>query len=93
MNRLISIIIVGAFVVLSTSSMSAQTSAVAYDYSSMYEEINPSIAKIFADSRTGSGFLIDSEGLVATNHHVVANARYLAVQFANGMKHLSLIHI
>jgi hypothetical protein len=57
------------------------------DYSVMYEAVNPSIAKIFSDSGFGSGFLIDVDGLIATNHHVVANSRYLAVQFAEGLKY------
>jgi Trypsin-like peptidase domain len=59
---------------------------IVYDYSKMYDDLNPSIVKIHADSRTGSGFLVSKEGLIATNHHVVANARFVAVQFADGRK-------
>lgn len=59
---------------------------VAYDYSRMYDALNPSVVKIHADSGTGSGFLVSKEGLIATNHHVVRNSRFLAVQFADGRK-------
>lgn len=59
---------------------------IAYDYTALYEAINPAIVKIHADGATGSGFLISAEGFVATNHHVVRNSRYLAAQFADGRK-------
>jgi S1-C subfamily serine protease len=59
---------------------------VAYDYSELYARLNPSIVKVFADSGHGSGFVVSADGLIATNHHVVSNARYTAVQFADGRK-------
>ena len=57
-----------------------------YDYTGMYEALNPSIVKIHADAATGSGMLVDARGMIATNHHVVRNARYVAVEFADGRK-------
>ena len=68
---------------------SAQDSLVdrtTFDYSRMYEALNPSIVKVHADRGTGSGFLVSSDGLIATNHHVVANSRFVAVQFSDGKK-------
>lgn len=59
---------------------------IAYDYSQMYELLNPSIVKIHTDSGHGSGFLVSRDGLIATNHHVASNSRNLAVQFADGRK-------
>ncbi len=59
---------------------------IAYDYSAMYDKVSPSIVKVHADSATGSGFLVTSSGMFATNHHVVRNARYLAIEFADGRK-------
>ena len=59
---------------------------VAYDYTALYQTLNPSIVKVFSDAGSGSGFLVSNDGLVATNHHVVRNSRYLGVQFADGHK-------
>jgi len=80
--------LVFAIIVMAHGPAAAQTSVerVTYDYSAMYEKLNPSIVKIHADSGTGSGFLVDARGMIATNHHVVRNARYLAVEFADGRK-------
>lgn len=80
-----------AFATLTASSSTAQPVAgavqqIAYDYSALYERLTPSIVKVFADSGHGSGFVVSADGLIATNHHVVNNARYTAVQFADGRK-------
>ncbi len=56
------------------------------DYPALYESLNPAIVKVHADNGSGSGFLVSADGLIATNHHVVRNSRYLAVQFADGRK-------
>jgi hypothetical protein len=52
----------------------------------MYDALNPSIVKVHADSSHGSGVLVDPRGFIATNHHVVTNARYVAVEYADGRK-------
>lgn len=59
---------------------------IAYDYSALYEALNPAIVKILADGGHGSGLLVSQNGLIATNHHVVRNSRAVAVQFADGRK-------
>lgn len=64
----------------------AQAERVAYDYTAMYAALNPSIVKVHSDFGTGSGFVVTPDGLIATNHHVVRNARYLAAEFADGRK-------
>src|SRR5688572_28515348 len=79
-----------SLVILISASASAQDSQgvrqIAYDYSALYDSLNPAIVKVFADAGHGSGFLVSAEGLIATNHHVVRNSRFLAVQFADGRK-------
>ena len=59
--------------------------AVVYDYTELYKKISPSVFKIEVDGGHGSGFLVDSRGLIATNHHVVGNTRFLAVKFSNSI--------
>ncbi len=58
---------------------------VAYDYTALYEKLSGSIVKIEVDSGSGSGFLVDPRGLVATNHHVAQNTRFLAVRFSHSV--------
>jgi len=59
---------------------------IAYDYSAMYESLNPSIVKVHSDFGAGSGFVVTGSGMIATNHHVIRNTRYAAVEFADGRK-------
>jgi hypothetical protein len=84
MRRFLSLLIIISVFIPVVIAQEAQR--VVYDYSVMYEALNPSIVKIHADGGFGSGFLISQNGLIATNHHVVENSRYLAVQFADGRK-------
>lgn len=82
---------IGVIAVLLYACEPATTSAqvserIAYDLTAMYDAVNPSIAKIHADGGSGSGFLVRDDGLFATNHHVVKNSRFVAVELADGRK-------
>ena len=70
---------------LSNEKLPLLTQPIVYDYTNLYEEVSPKVFKVFVDKGYGSGFLVDSRGLVATNHHVIANTRFLAVQVSEGL--------
>jgi putative serine protease PepD len=60
------------------------------------DEVGPSVVEItttgqintrrfqYSQSGTGSGFVIDADGLIVTNRHVVAGASAITVQFSTG---------
>ena len=58
------------------------------DLSAVYEQIIPSIVNISVATRrggfgTGSGFVIDAQGYIVTNNHVVEGADYIEVAFVD----------
>jgi len=75
-----------AFVNISAQVNLPSTEQVHFDWSEMYKRINPSIVQIISDRGHGSGFVVSLNGVIATNHHVVANSRYLAVKLSDGRK-------
>lgn len=55
-------------------------------------EIKPSVVKVMQVGRDGvdglgAGFVVSEDGLIATNMHVIGEARRLEVEMANGDKH------
>ncbi len=59
----------------------------------IYERVNPAVVNVdvaastpgdLTDYGSGSGFVIDSEGHIVTNNHVVENAEEMRVTFADG---------
>jgi S1-C subfamily serine protease len=52
----------------------------------LYDKIRPSVVKISGGQREGlgSGVVIDRQGHILTNHHVIANLRQISVTFADG---------
>ncbi|MBE0689870.1 MAG: trypsin-like peptidase domain-containing protein [Anaerolineae bacterium] len=73
------------------SQTSLETSGV---YTQLYQEISPSVVAIrvtvvgrnnrIVGSATGSGFVIDSEGHIVTNNHVVQQANFIEIEFYDG---------
>ncbi len=57
----------------------------------IYQEVNPSVVHIFALAQnlalgSGTGFVIDDEGHILTNNHVIANAEELEIKFPGGFR-------
>jgi len=52
----------------------------------IFREYRDGVFTVFGDAGRGSGFLVDSQGLVLTNQHVVANSRYIRVQVSDSVK-------
>lgn len=55
-------------------------------------EVKPSVVKVLQVGREGldglgTGFVVSSEGLIATNLHVIGEARRLEVEMSDGTKH------
>jgi len=57
----------------------------------LYRRLSPGVFKVVADDGHGSGFLIAQEGLIVTNHHVIADATYIAVLVDSRSKHAAVV--
>ena len=58
------------------------------------EEVLPSVVQVITADSTGSGFILTSDGLVVTNHHVVDEGGGVLIRLNNGdVKDSEIIHI
>lgn len=66
-----------------------QPNAVEQQTAALYEKATASVVYISVVTRTGagtgSGFVIDTDGHIVTNNHVIENAVYAEVTFVNGV--------
>ncbi len=61
----------------------AQTPAPSGDLSSLYRNVKDGVAFVQAGSASGSGFVLDTEGHIVTNEHVVEGATSLSVRIGD----------
>jgi S1-C subfamily serine protease len=82
---------------LPSEAVYAQLDAMDQVLSALYERVSPSVVHITSQTETvdifygvipsqgtGSGFILDKDGHILTNYHVVADATQVEVLFANG---------
>lgn len=62
-------------------SMAAPRTRVVDELTTLFKQLDPAVVTVWSDFGHGTGFLIDSRGLILTNDHVVGKPTYLAVQF------------
>lgn len=62
---------------------------------SLYEAVSPGVVSIYVETEQsigqGTGFVIDSDGHIVTNYHVVQDATYLEVAFSSGLKAVAVV--
>jgi S1-C subfamily serine protease len=65
----------------SESYEGGSASGAGMDLTALFGRLKNSIVTVRSEAYDGSGFLVDANGLIVTNNHVVESSKYLAVQF------------
>lgn len=87
-KRVISSFVIAAIILIAQASVAEEPASVA----ALAKRARPSVVLITmsgrdsSDNRLGTGFVISADGLIATNLHVIGEARPIAVQTSDGKK-------
>jgi S1-C subfamily serine protease len=68
----------------SLAAVFAHCVARAADLADVIEQVEPSVVRIDTDRAIGSGAVVDADGLLITNYHVIAGAKRATVTFRSG---------
>ena len=68
------------------SETRSSSGAAGTELTALFDKLKNSVVAVYSESGRGSGFQVDSTGLVVTNNHVVNASSYLAVQFDDKRK-------
>jgi S1-C subfamily serine protease len=65
---------------------SDKPSRVTDELSTQYKRLQNAVVTVWSEIGRGTGFIVDSTGLILTNQHVIGPSEYIAVQFDNATK-------
>lgn len=66
---------------------SPEEEEVVLDEGTLYRVIKDGVVKVISEGGHGSGFVVDPQGLILTNHHVIAGSEFLAVKIDDTHKY------
>ena len=69
------------------TTVPATPAAKELDAGALYERFRNGVFKIVTDGGHGTGLLVSEDGLILTNHHVIADATFLAAKLDDRHKH------
>lgn len=72
---------------LDTAVALAQLSEQEQAFINTYQQVNPAVVFVDVGIGQGSGFVVDPQGYIVTNNHVVEDASAVQVSFADGSKY------
>jgi S1-C subfamily serine protease len=70
---------------------SAQRARSSTDEGELFQKVKSAVFTVMAEGTKGSGFFVDRDGLILTNHHVVAESDFIAVKTNDKCKYKAIL--